>query len=115
MCNKESWENYDELSRAEQPCIDVINRIVDKMNPSLEEQGLSMPGFDLPIWIENHDEYDEVITREVKRYRDKLSSKRRWQEDPSFLEEVDSVISHIQNAKTQTQSLPPIIWSRCFT
>ena len=57
-----------------------------------------MPGFDLPIWIENHDEYDEVITREMKRYRDKLSSKRRWQEDPSFLEEVDSVISHIQNA-----------------
>lgn len=71
---------------------------IDQMNQSLEEQGLSMPGFDLPIWIENHDEYDEVITREMKRYRDKLSSKRRWQEDPSFLEEVDSVISHIQNA-----------------
>ena len=68
------------------------------MNQSLEEQGLSMPGFDLPIWIENHDEYDEVITREMKRYRDKLSSKRRWQEDPSFLEEVDDVISHIQDA-----------------
>lgn len=71
---------------------------IDQMNQSLEEQGLSMPGFDLPIWIENHDEYDEVITREMKRYRDKLSSKRRWQEDPSFLDEVDSVISHIQNA-----------------
>lgn len=71
---------------------------IDQMNQSLEEQGLSMPEFDLPIWIENHDEYDEVITREMKRYRDKLSSKRRWQEDPSFLEEVDSVISHIQNA-----------------
>ena len=71
---------------------------IDQMNQGLEEQGLSMPGFDLPIWIENHDEYDEVITREMKRYRDKLSSKRRWQEDPSFLEEVDSVISHIQNA-----------------
>lgn len=71
---------------------------IDQMNQSLEEQGLSMPGFDLPIWIENHDEYDEVITREMKRYRDKLSSKRRWQEDPSFLEEVDAVISHIQDA-----------------
>lgn len=71
---------------------------IDQMNQSLEEQGLSMPGFDLPIWIENHDEYDEVITREMKRYRDKLSSKRRWQEDPSFLEEVDDVISHIQDA-----------------
>ena len=57
-----------------------------------------MPGFNLPIWIENHDEYDEVIIREMKRYRDKLSSKRRWQEDPSFLEEVDAVISHIQDA-----------------
>ena len=34
----------------------------------------------------------------MKRYRDKLSSKRRWQEDPSFLEEVDAVISHIQDA-----------------
>lgn len=71
---------------------------IDQMNQGLEEQGLSMPGFDLPIWIENHDEYDEVITREMKRYRDKLSSKRRWQEDPSFLEEVDAVISHIQDA-----------------
>lgn len=71
---------------------------IDQMNQSLEEQGLSMPGFDLPIWIENHDEYDEVIIREMKRYRDKLSSKRRWQEDPSFLEEVDAVISHIQDA-----------------
>lgn len=72
--------------------------MIDKMNPCLEEQGLSMPGFNLPIWIENHDEYDEVIIREMKRYRDKLSSKRRWQEDPSFLEEVDAVISHIQDA-----------------
>lgn len=98
MCNKESWKNYDELSREEQPYVDGINHMIDKMNPNLEELGLSMPGFDLPIWIENHDEYDEVITREMKRYRDKLSSKRRWQEDPSFLDEVDSVISHIQNA-----------------
>lgn len=98
MCNKESWKNYDELSKEEQPYVDEINDMIDKMNPCLEEQGLSMPGFNLPIWIENHDEYDEVITREMKRYRDKLSSKRRWQEDPSFLEEVDSVISHIQNA-----------------
>lgn len=98
MCNKESWKNYDELSKEEQPYVDEINDMIDKMNPNLEELGLSMPGFDLPIWIENHDEYDEVITREMKRYRDKLSSKRRWQEDPSFLEEVDSVISHIQNA-----------------
>lgn len=98
MCNKESWKNYDELSKEEQPYVDEINDMIDKMNPCLEEQGLSMPGFDLPIWIENHDEYDEVITREMKRYRDKLSSKRRWQEDPSFLDEVDSVISHIQNA-----------------
>lgn len=98
MCNKESWKNYDELSREEQPYVDEINDMIDKMNPCLEEQGLSMPGFNLPIWIENHDEYDEVITREMKRYRDKLSSKRRWQEDPSFLDEVDSVISHIQNA-----------------
>lgn len=71
---------------------------IDQMNQGLEEQGLSMPGFNLPIWIENHDEYDEVIIREMKRYRDKLSSKRRWQEDPSFLEEVDAVISHIQDA-----------------
>ena len=98
MCNKESWKNYDELSKEEQPYVDEINDMIDKMNPCLEEQGLSMPGFNLPIWIENHDEYDEVIIREMKRYRDKLSSKRRWQEDPSFLEEVDSVISHIQNA-----------------
>lgn len=98
MCNKESWKNYDELSKEEQPYVDEINDMIDKMNPNLEEQGLSMPGFNLPIWIENHDEYDEVITREMKRYRDKLSSKRRWQEDPSFLDEVDSVISHIQNA-----------------
>ena len=98
MYNKESWKNYDELSKEEQPYVDEINDMIDKMNPNLEELGLSMPGFDLPIWIENHDEYDEVITREMKRYRDKLSSKRRWQEDPSFLEEVDSVISHIQNA-----------------
>lgn len=98
MCNKESWKNYDELSKEEQPYVDEINDMIDKMNPNLEELGLSMPGFDLPIWIENHDEYDEVITREMKRYRDKLSSKRRWQEDPSFLDEVDSVISHIQNA-----------------
>lgn len=98
MCNKESWKNYDELSKEEQPYVDEINDMIDKMNPCLEEQGLSMPGFNLPIWIENHDEYDEVITREMKRYRDKLSSKRRWQEDPSFLDEVDSVISHIQNA-----------------
>lgn len=98
MCNKESWKNYDELSKEEQPYVDEINDMIDKMNPCLEEQGLSMPGFNLPIWIENHDEYDEVIIREMKRYRDKLSSKRRWQEDPSFLEEVDAVISHIQDA-----------------
>lgn len=98
MCNKESWKNYDELSKEEQPYVDEINDMIDKMNPNLEELGLSMPGFDLPIWIENHDEYDEVIIREMKRYRDKLSSKRRWQEDPSFLEEVDAVISHIQDA-----------------
>ena len=98
MCNKESWKNYDELSKEEQPYVDEINDMIDKMNPNLEEQGLSMPGFNLPIWIENHDEYDEVIIREMKRYRDKLSSKRRWQEDPSFLEEVDAVISHIQDA-----------------
>lgn len=98
MCNKESWKNYDELSREEQPYVDGINHMIDKMNPNLEELGLSMSGFNLPIWIENHDEYDEVITREMKRYRDKLSSKRRWQEDPSFLEEVDAVISHIQDA-----------------
>lgn len=98
MCNKESWKNYDELSREEQPYVDGINHMIDKMNPNLEELGLSMPGFNLPIWIENHDEYDEVIIREMKRYRDKLSSKRRWQEDPSFLEEVDAVISHIQDA-----------------
>ena len=98
MCNKESWKNYDELSKEEQPYVDEINDMIDKMNPCLEEQGLSMPGFNLPIWIENHDEYDEVITREMKRYRDKLSSKRRWQKDPSFLEEVDAVISHIQDA-----------------
>ena len=98
MCNKESWKNYDELSKEEQPYVDEINDMIDKMNPCLEEQGLSMPGFNLPIWIENHDEYDKVIIREMKRYRDKLSSKRRWQEDPSFLEEVDAVISHIQDA-----------------
>lgn len=98
MYNKESWKNYDELSKEEQPYVDEINDMIDKMNPCLEEQGLSMPGFNLPIWIENHDEYDEVIIREMKRYRDKLSSKRRWQEDPSFLEEVDAVISHIQDA-----------------
>lgn len=98
MCNKESWKNYDELSKEEQPYVDEINDMIDKMNPNLEEQGLSMSGFNLPIWIENHDEYDEVIIREMKRYRDKLSSKRRWQEDPSFLEEVDAVISHIQDA-----------------
>lgn len=98
MCNKESWKNYDELSKEEQPYVDEINDMIDKMNPCLEEQGLSMSGFNLPIWIENHDEYDEVIIREMKRYRDKLSSKRRWQEDPSFLEEVDAVISHIQDA-----------------
>ena len=98
MCNKESWKNYDELSKEEQPYVDEINDMIDKMNPCLEEQGLSMPGFNLPIWIENHDEYDEVIIREMKRYRDKLSSKRRCQEDPSFLEEVDAVISHIQDA-----------------
>ena len=98
MCNKDSWKNYDELSKEEQPYVDEINDMIDKMNPCLEEQGLSMPGFNLPIWIENHDEYDEVIIREMKRYRDKLSSKRRWQEDPSFLEEVDAVISHIQDA-----------------
>ena len=98
MCNKESWKNYDELSKEEQPYVDGINHMIDKMNPNLEEQGLSMSGFDLPIWIENHDEYDEVIVSEMKRYRDKLSSKRRWQEDPSFLEEVDAVISHIQDA-----------------
>ena len=98
MCNKESWKNYDELSKEEQPYVDEINDMIDKMNPNLEELGLSMSGFNLPIWIENHDEYDEVIIREMKRYRDKLSSKRRWQEDPSFLEEVDAVISHIQDA-----------------
>lgn len=50
-----------------------------------------IPGFDLPIWVETHDDYDEKIRTELDRYVDAVSKSF----DAHVVSETTNIVQHI--------------------
>ena len=53
-----------------------------------------IPGFDLPIWVETHDDYDEKIRTELDRYVDAVSKSF----DAHVVSETMNIVQHIKHA-----------------
>lgn len=55
-----------------------------------------IPGFDLPIWVETHDDYDEKIRTELDRYVDAVS--KSFGAHAHVVSETTNIVQHIKHA-----------------
>ena len=55
-----------------------------------------IPGFDLPIWVETHDDYDEKIRTELDRYVDAVS--KNFGAHAHVVSETTNIVQHIKHA-----------------
>lgn len=89
---------FQDLLADEQAPKDAILHYIEEKNPYNETKDIWLKGFELPIWIEEHDDYDKVIKEELEHYQSEINKKLYWKKDPDFLEELDKVVRHIKDA-----------------